>query len=604
MFKGLVGVRRFVLAAGLAVVVLLVGSVAAQAATFTVNTTADNAPTALLGAECAGAPTDCGLRQAIDKANKTAGDDTVSVPAGHYTLTITGTGEDADQTGDLDITGSIGEVTSGALTLTGAGARSTTIDGGGIDRVLQVQTSRFGAPAGSAMISGVTITGGAEPSGAGGGIENDGILSLDASTVTGNSADAGGGIYNDSGSSGQTLLVSNSTISANTARSYGGGMDFDRGDGRIVNTSIVNNVAKNGSSGTIGGDSGGAMEIESGNLTFSNDTIAFNRVTNTSGAASTNPTDAGGVELYGDATQTTTPVFENTIIAKNTPSDCHARSQGFLPRAGVNLDSDSTCFNGSADKHADPMLGSPADNGGPTDTLRLLSGSPAIDSADNALCPATDQRGVTRPQNSVCDIGAYEKALPLVVTNAASGVTTSSAKLNGSINPQGLAATYRFQFGTSTSYGSVTPTQSAGSGMTAQAVFAGIKGLKANTTYHFRLTAQNVDGSAVGIDRTFKTKANPAPAVRKLKLSVSPRNPRAGHTTCYTFTVTSSGHRVSGATVRFAHRTARTSHTGRARICVSLRAGFHTARASKSGYRAASTRVRVRAAPAAPRFTG
>ncbi len=603
---GLVGVRRFVLAAGLAVVVLLVGSVAAQAATFTVNTTADNAPTALLGAECAGAPADCGLRQAIDKANKTPGDDTVSVPAGHYTLTITGTREDADQTGDLDITGSVDGVASGALALTGAGARSTTIDGGGIDRVLQVQTRQV---AGSASISGVTITGGAEPtSNGGGGIENDGILSLDASTVTGNSADSGGGIHNNS-SSGQSLLVSNSTISANTARSFGGGMDFDGGDGRIVNTSIVNNVAQSGSPGTTGGDSGGAIEIDSGNVTFSNDTIAFNRVTNTSGVASTNPTDAGGVELYGS--EQATPVFENTIIAKNTPSDCHARSQGFLSRAGVNLDSDSTCFNGSADKHADPMLGSLADNGGPTDTLRLLSGSPAIDSADNALCPATDQRGVTRPQNSVCDIGAYEKALPLVVTNAASGVTTSSAKLNGSINPQGLAATYRFQFGTSTSYGSVTPTQSAGSGMTdpgsgmtAQAVFAGIKGLKANTTYHFRLTAQNVDGSAVGVDRTFKTKANPAPVVRRLKLSVSPRNPRAGHTTCYTFTVSSSGHRVSGATVRFAHRTARTSHTGRARICVSLRAGFHTARASKSGYRAASTRVRVRAAPAAPRFTG
>jgi hypothetical protein len=57
---------------------------------------------------------------------------------------------------------------------------------------------------------------------------------------------------------------------------------------------------------------------------------------------------------------------------------------------------------------SDPNLGPLADNGGATQTHALLSGSPAIDAGDNSTCPATDQRGVARPQGSACDIGAYE----------------------------------------------------------------------------------------------------------------------------------------------------------------------------------------------------
>jgi hypothetical protein len=49
-----------------------------------------------------------------------------------------------------------------------------------------------------------------------------------------------------------------------------------------------------------------------------------------------------------------------------------------------------------------------ADNGGPTLTHALLAGSPAIDAADAAVCPATDQRGVARPQGSACDVGSFE----------------------------------------------------------------------------------------------------------------------------------------------------------------------------------------------------
>ena len=61
---------------------------------------------------------------------------------------------------------------------------------------------------------------------------------------------------------------------------------------------------------------------------------------------------------------------------------------------------------------ASPELGPLADNGGPTQTQALLPGSPAIDSADDSACPATDQRGVSRPQGASCDVGAYEAEAP------------------------------------------------------------------------------------------------------------------------------------------------------------------------------------------------
>jgi hypothetical protein len=474
----------------LAVALVLLSAAGASAATFTVNTTADNAPN---GSECSGAAGDCGLRQAIDKANTAGGANTVVVPAGHYTLTISGTDEDNDQTGDLD-------VTTGTLTLTGAGARSTTIDAGGIDRVLNIQGGA------TANVSGFTITGGNDTVGSGGGgIANWGTLHLDASTVTGNTTtDVGGGIYEDSNVPDGTtsLTVTHSTISNNTSSYYGGGMDFDGGDATISDTTIVGNVSQYGGHG----DSGGAMEIDDGNLVFQNDTIANNRATDTSGNTSTSTLDAGGVELYGDASSTH-PVFENTIIANNQPTDCHVRNQSFLPEAGVNLDSDTRCFNGSADKHTNPDLGPLQNNGGQTDTMALLDGSPAINAAANNVCPTDDQRGVTRPQpaGGTCDIGAYEATAPFATTNAATAVTGTSATVNGAVNPDNLSTTYHFEYGTTTAYGSSTASQSAGSGYGDVAVSATLSGLKPGTTYHFRVVATNAVGTSVGADQTFTT---------------------------------------------------------------------------------------------------
>ena len=92
---------------------------------------------------------------------------------------------------------------------------------------------------------------------------------------------------------------------------------------------------------------------------------------------------------------------------------------------------------------------------------------------------------------------------PLVTTLPATSVTGATATINGTVNPNTLATTYHFEWGTSTSYGNNTATISAGSGSTAIAVNANLTGLIAGTTYHFRLVAVNSDGPANGNDLIF-----------------------------------------------------------------------------------------------------
>ena len=92
---------------------------------------------------------------------------------------------------------------------------------------------------------------------------------------------------------------------------------------------------------------------------------------------------------------------------------------------------------------------------------------------------------------------------PIVTTQAATAITGTSATLNGSVNPNGLATTYYFQWGTTTGYGNTTTIVSAGSGSSAVAVSANLTGLTLNGTYHFRLMAENSDGSSTGADMVF-----------------------------------------------------------------------------------------------------
>jgi hypothetical protein len=99
--------------------------------------------------------------------------------------------------------------------------------------------------------------------------------------------------------------------------------------------------------------------------------------------------------------------------------------------------------------------------------------------------------------------------VPAVGTGLATGVTTATAVLNGTVNPEGLATSYYFQYGTTSGYGHNTATHSAGSGTGSTAASQSLSGLAARTTYHYRIVAVNAGGTVDGKDATFVTTGAP-----------------------------------------------------------------------------------------------
>jgi CSLREA domain-containing protein len=205
-------------------------------ATFTVNTFADTVDINPGDGVAADAFGKCSLRAAIQEANALAGDDVIILPAGTYNLTISGRGEDAAATGDLDI------AANGKLTIQGAGAATTLIDAAGLgDRVFHVLAGA------NADISGVSILNGNVLGFVGGGIYNAGTLVVGQCTLSGNSASEaiisggdGGGIFNTG-----TLTVSQSTLSGNSA-DHGGGGIYNAGTLTVSESTLSGNSADQG----------------------------------------------------------------------------------------------------------------------------------------------------------------------------------------------------------------------------------------------------------------------------------------------------------------------------------------------------------------------
>ena len=106
---------------------------------------------------------------------------------------------------------------------------------------------------------------------------------------------------------------------------------------------------------------------------------------------------------------------------------------------------------------------------------------------------------------------------PVVSTSAAEAVGQTSATLTGSVDPEGLPSTYRFEYGTSTGYGSTWPVLQvyAGSANTGQMVAIGVPNLSPGTTYHYRLVAGNEDGTTYGVDESFTTPSYPAALIQE-----------------------------------------------------------------------------------------
>jgi CSLREA domain-containing protein len=228
----------------------------------------------------------------------------------------------------------------------------------------------------------------------GGGIYNSNILSATNSTFADNSATSeGGGIYNR----GNTLTVTNSTFSGNSA-SYAGGIYNESEIGNCSSTPAVT-ISNSTFSGNSADYAGGIYNYQ-GVIS-----LLFNTITASS--------SGGGVWSYNDSTTCTKA--SGNIIAGNTGGDVRAddtaqrfASSGYnlIGTAGDKVDFTQE-FNQTGDQVnvADPKLGPLGNYGGPTQTLPLLPGSPAIDAG--ASCPAADQRGVTR-STPTCDIGAFE----------------------------------------------------------------------------------------------------------------------------------------------------------------------------------------------------
>ena len=105
-----------------------------------------------------------------------------------------------------------------------------------------------------------------------------------------------------------------------------------------------------------------------------------------------------------------------------------------------------------------------------------------------------------------------EVTLPDATTGSASGITQSAVTLSGTVNPQGVSASYQFEYGTDSSYGSLAPVSPlvAGADSSDHVETAALTGLSPATTYHFRIDASNVNGSNPGADQTFRTTGPPA----------------------------------------------------------------------------------------------
>lgn len=166
---------------------------------------------------------------------------------------------------------------------------------------------------------------------------------------------------------------------------------------------------------------------------------------------------------------------------------------------------------------------------------------------------ATSSGGTTRGADTL--LPTVRQPPPTVTRGAASGITQTGATLNGTVNPQGDATTCRFQYGTTTAYGSEVAMASPGAGSAAVPVNASAAGLTAGTMYHFRLVCSNGGGSTNGADATFRTLDNPPPPDRCVANPASCQPPPAR--TCATDpTLCRTALALAGGTARVTGSTA------------------------------------------------
>jgi hypothetical protein len=309
-----------------------------------------------------------------------------NTPGGTVTITDCALSDN----GAIDVGGGIYNFVAGTLTVTNSSLSGNSGDGGGIYNN------------GTVTITDSTLSGNAAPGGrTGGGIynANPGTVTVTDSTLSDNTAFSGAGIGNNAGG---TVTITGSTLSGNSA--IGANAIAEGGGGAIGNggtLTVTNSTFSGNSSGGLGG--GGIYN--NGTLTVTNSTFTGNSAF---GGGFVGGAAGGGIRSGRS-------VFRNTIIAGNT-APAGPDFSGNLGSQGHNLIGDGaggsgfdpTDLVGTSANPIDPMLGPLQNNGGPTQTMAPLLGSPAIAAGDPTGATDFDQRGAPRVVNGTIDIGAYE----------------------------------------------------------------------------------------------------------------------------------------------------------------------------------------------------
>ena len=325
-----------------------------------VNTTADGVGSG---------PGELNLRQAVNLANALSTADSITFSNLFNTpqvITLTA--------GELMLTD------QAMTTITGPGADLLTISGNKASRVFEI---RFG----SAELSGLTITGGSGGSAASGGglYNNDGTLALSNCTVSGNSANGGGGLFNQGG----TSTLTDCTINGNTSYAQGGGLLQGQGSLILLGCTLSGNRASDDGGGLAVSNTGGSMSLS--NCTVTGNTAAtdggglessYSPLIVGNCTISGNQCGKSGGGIYSVGPQRLTSLT-NTIVAGNSGGDI----------SGSYFGSNNLIL-------SDPLLAPLGNYGGPTPTMALLPGSPAIGGGTTTGAPATDQRGSRGPGTS------------------------------------------------------------------------------------------------------------------------------------------------------------------------------------------------------------
>jgi len=491
------------------------GRAPVAAATFTVNSNGDQGDATPGNGVCATSGGQCTLRAAIQEANALAGADIINVPALTITvgstltvsqsLTINGAGAGSTIIdGGSAVAVLVYAISSGTHTLSGVTIRNAhnAADGGALTNIATLTLNNvtfsnnsanqggaiFNYAQGNLTLNGVTFTTNSSTTatfGQGGGaVFNGGTLTGTSLTFTGNTSQQGAAFYNNSFG---PVTLTEFTISGNTAK-YGGGIDNDLGTITLTNGTINSNTSQCCGSGGVA-TGGGGIYNNAGTMTLTDVTISGNQSTssggygggiynyknmtlsrvsvtgnqatygagiyngNADGAANTmgltnvtisgnigltNPSQAVGAGIFntssGQLTITNSTIatntsgtgraggvlnliggtgnavtLRNTILANNIASASSPDCEGTIGSQGSNIvKSTSSCTFSSTtgdqvgvDPHLLTRIGNPAYH-----PLRL--DSPALQAANASFCPATDQRGLARPQASRCDIGAFE----------------------------------------------------------------------------------------------------------------------------------------------------------------------------------------------------